>query len=219
MFSRKASVVVTVLLVALVTIGLVASALPTFASSASALPMHAQLLKTSPEDGASVKTADAVTMTFSEDVNEEFLQVKVEGPGGDETDGAPTVDGSTVTQALPADLPAGEHEVTYRVVSVDGHPVSGSLTFTTTQEAASASPTPSATPTPSETASASATPSSTPTPSPSATDVAAGETSSGGAGWLLPVGLVVLLLLLVGGGVLLARGGRGRADGPSDPVG
>ncbi|WP_404352948.1 copper resistance protein CopC [Phycicoccus jejuensis] len=216
MFSRKASVVVTVLLVALVTIGLVASALPTFASSASALPMHAQLLKTSPEDGASVETADAVTMTFSEDVNEEFLQVKVEGPGGDEADGAPTVDGSTVTQALPDDLPAGEHEVTYRVVSVDGHPVSGSLTFTTTQEAASAAPTPSTSPTGS--ASSSATPAGTASPSPSATDVAAGETSSGGAGWFLPVGLVVLLLLLVGGGVLLARGGRGRADGPSDPV-
>ncbi|QKE85419.1 copper resistance CopC family protein [Arthrobacter sp. NEB 688] len=216
MFSRKASAIVTILLVALVTIGLVASALPTFASTASALPMHAQLLKTSPEDGASIATADEVTLTFSEDVNERFLQVKVEGPGGDETDGSPTVDGSTVTQPLPADLPAGEHEVTYRVVSVDGHPVSGSLTFTTTQAPATATPTPRDTPSPSATPSD--TTSATPSPSPSATGVAADETSSGGAGWLLPVGLVVLLLLLVGGGLLLARGGRGRADGPAGPT-
>ena len=50
-----------------------------------------------------------------------------------------------MTQALAADLPAGEHIVTYRVVSTDGHPVSGTVTFTSTAAPASASPSPTTT--------------------------------------------------------------------------
>ena len=37
----------------------------------------------------------------------------------------PTVDGHTVTWPMPADLPEGAYVVTWRVVSADGHPVSG----------------------------------------------------------------------------------------------
>ncbi len=198
MFSRKASVTVTLLVVLLVTLGLVASALPVFAAGPAALPLHAQLVSTAPEDGASVQTAEQVTMTFSEDINPEFLQVRVQGPGADEADGAPEVDGTVVTQPLAADLPAGEHEVTFRVVSVDGHPVSGSFSFTTTVAGAGA--TPSATPTPTPTATPTDTPSPTATPSPSPSTVDATPTSSGAPGWLVPVGLAVLVVLLAGGG-------------------
>ena len=73
-----------------------------------------------------------------------------------------------MTQALAADLPAGEHTVTYRVVSTDGHPVSGTVTFTTTAAPASASPsaTATATPTPSPTVAAVASPEPTVTADP-----------------------------------------------------
>ena len=68
-----------------------------------------------------------------------------------------------MTQALASDLPAGEHRVTYRVVSTDGHPVSGTMTFTTTAAPSpSPEPTASVTPTPSATASAAPTPAETP---------------------------------------------------------
>jgi hypothetical protein len=209
MFNRKVSAAITVLLVALVTIALVASALPVFAGQASALPMHAQLVSTSPKDGASLPTAEEVALTFSEDVNEQFLRVTVTGPDGAEVDGKPAVDGPRVTQPLAADLPAGEHEVVFRVVSVDGHPVSGKISFTTTQAPASATPSPSATPTPSASETPSATLSATPVPSVTAAPVSTEEDSTP---WLaIIVGLALGVLL---GGVLvrlvLARAARGK---------
>jgi methionine-rich copper-binding protein CopC len=129
----------------------------------AALVTHAQLLATTPADGDTVETVAEVTLTFSEDVNEQFVQVRVDGPGGDEADGDPAVDGQDVTQALSPDLAAGEHRVTYRVVSVDGHPVSGTFSFTTTEGPGPASPTDSpTTAAPSDTPSATA---SAPSPS------------------------------------------------------
>ena len=99
-----------------------------------------------PKDGATVETAQEVVLTFNEDVNPDFVAVKVTGPAGSETAGKPAVDGTAVTQALAADLPAGKHAVTYRVVSTDGHPVSGTVTFTSTAAPASASPSPTLAP-------------------------------------------------------------------------
>lgn len=202
MFSRRMSTAVVVLVVLLVTLGLVASALPVFASSAAALPAHARLVTTTPADGAEVGTVRSVGLTFNEEVDERFLRVTVEGPDGSEADGAPEVEGSVVTQPLVADLAAGEHTVTYRVVSVDGHPVSGSFSFTTTEEPTTATPTPTA----SETASAppSATSAPTPTPAPSTAPVAADASP----GWVLPV-LVLVVVGVLGGLVALLSGRRG----------
>ncbi|MBM6404294.1 copper resistance protein CopC [Phycicoccus sp. CSK15P-2] len=215
MFTRRMSVAVTVVIVALVTLGLVASALPGFAAP-SALPGHARLLGTTPEDGASVESADEVVLSFSEEVDATFLQVRVEGPGGDEADGDPGADGRDVVQPLVADLPAGEHTVTYRVVSVDGHPVSGSMSFTTTASPAEASPTatPSASASPTATAGTASTPTAT-TPSVAAAPTASDD-SGGVPTWVL-VGLPLLLLLvLVGGGLAMARGRKEPGDGDPD---
>ena len=46
---------------------------------------------------------------------------------------AQAVDGREVRQALVSGLAAGGHVATFRVVSADGHPVSGTVRFTTTQ--------------------------------------------------------------------------------------
>ncbi|GGL28178.1 copper resistance protein CopC [Phycicoccus endophyticus] len=205
MFSRRTSTVVTLVVVALVAVALVASALPVFAAPAAALPAHAQLVSTDPEDGASVGTLEQVTLTFSEEVNDRFLQVRVEGPDGDETDGAPRVEGTSVEQQLVTDLPAGEHTVTYRVVSVDGHPVSGSLSFTTTEAPARPSGTPSSSPT-----SSPATTSASPSPSSSSEPPSASASSE--PGWLVPA-LGVLVLLLLVAGVALALHRRRSARG------
>ena len=131
--SRRLATVVTVVLV--IAFAVVAVA-PAFAAAPGAapgvLPFHASLLGSTPKDGSTVDTAGEVVLEFNEDVDETFVEVTVEGPDGSEVQGEPEVDGRAVTQALSSDLPAGEHRVTYRVVSTDGHPVSGTLTFTST---------------------------------------------------------------------------------------
>lgn len=204
MFSRRMSAAVTVLLVLLVTFALVASALPVFAAPASAavpagraalLPLHARLASTSPSDGATVPTARQVTLTFSEDVDPRFLVVRVTGPSGDETEGRPVVRGRTITQPLAPGLPAATHTVAYRVVSVDGHPVAGTLSFTTTT--APARPTASPDPTPAGSPAASPfTPSVTPTPTPLPSPASAPTDADAGTPlWLWGAGAVVLLLL------------------------
>ncbi|NHA67508.1 copper resistance CopC family protein [Phycicoccus flavus] len=209
MFSRRTTAVITALLVALVTVALVVSAVPVFAHPAAALPAHAQLTGTAPRDGSTVRTAQEVRLTFSEDVNPRFLQVTVEGPDGDETDGDATTDGGQVRQALVDDLPAGEHTVTYRVVSVDGHPVSGTFSFSTTATPRSASPTASP--------STSADPTATPTPTgPSAepSPATAPTAEVQGSSWTLPLALVGLVAVVLVAVVLLARRRVRGGDGP-----
>ena len=147
MSRRLATVVVLVVVLAFVVVAVA----PAFAATPSGLVQHSRLLKATPAGGSSVDTAEEVVLAFNEEVDEQFVKVTVEGPDGAEVDGDPQVDGREVTQPLAADLPAGKHTVTYRVVSADGHPISGKVSFTTT-----ASPSPSASPSPTRSASASA---------------------------------------------------------------
>ena len=168
----------------------------------AALIAHAQLVSTTPADGDTLETADTVTLTFSEDINAQFLQVRVEGPGGDETDGDPVADGRDVVQALAADLLPGEHRVTYRVVSVDGHPVSGTFAFTTTGPSAAASPTASA--------SAAATQRATPTAS---TDAASAPAETA-PGWVVAALVGLIVLVVVGAATMLLRRRRDTGEEP-----
>lgn len=202
--SRRFATVVTIVVV----FAFLALALaPAFAAPTSALPLHARLVSSAPAHKATVETVDSVVLTFNESVNPDFVAVKVSGPDGGEVDGDPNVDGMTVTQPLTSPLRVGKHTVTYRVVSNDGHPISGTLTFTTTGGAASASP--SAMPIPSPTAEATPTVSETTTPasptttaSPAAsTDAdAASADADGSAPWLgIGIGVAVAALAAVGG--------------------
>src|SRR5690606_19417136 len=62
------------------------------------------------------------------------------------TTAAPTVQGNTISAPIAAG-PAGDYRVAFRIVSSDGHPVTGEITFTLTEAAAgTASGTPTATP-------------------------------------------------------------------------
>ncbi|MEO7423178.1 MAG: copper resistance CopC family protein [Ornithinibacter sp.] len=198
------------------TTGAIASSRPAQGSDARngvgvALLAHTQLLATTPEDGSTVTAATEVVLKFSEDVNPDFVKVVVKGPGGVEADGAPVVAGVDVTQALAADLPEGTHEVTYRVVSTDGHPVSGSITFTTTM-----APTPSGSPSPSPSPSATSTTANSPTarpsasaaPSPTASPSVDETSTSGPSTWqwvAFSVGVLALLVMFL---VMAARSDR-----------
>lgn len=93
---------------------------------------HDYLVSSAPESGATVSDPpEQVSLEFNTSIGQQFAQVAVVGPDGTTyQDGAPLVDGPSVTQAVTA-LPAGiEVTVSYRVVSSDGHPIGGTVPFT-----------------------------------------------------------------------------------------
>lgn len=91
---------------------------------------HAELLETTPEDGAVLDTApDTVELRFNEPVQvvEDAMRLF---PG----DGTPVVlasrtSNTTVIIDFPADFADGAYALAYRVVSADGHPIGGALSF------------------------------------------------------------------------------------------
>lgn len=71
-----------------------------------------------------------VSLQFSNeilDVGAEFIAT--DESGADVLDGLPVVAGRDVTQALQTPLTAGDVAIAWRVVSSDGHPISGALTL------------------------------------------------------------------------------------------
>ena len=99
-----------------------------FASPAAA---HAELLDISPENGAQLERPPSeVRLTFTESVNVITDGIRlIDVDGASVPTPAPTATGHTVTLPMPADLPNGPYIVTWRVVSADGHPVSGAFSF------------------------------------------------------------------------------------------
>lgn len=91
---------------------------------------HDVLESTSPAAGSTVaRLPQSVSLTFTEAPLSIGTQVVVTGPTGELQQGAPTVDGRVVTQAISPSAPAGSYTVTYRVTSDDGHPVTGTFAF------------------------------------------------------------------------------------------
>lgn len=125
---------------------------------------HDALIETDPASGATLDALPAqITLAYSAAVLDEAggnAVTVTDAAGTSLTDGDPTVDQNIVTQRL-AGQASGTITVTWRVVSSDGHPVSGEYTFVVTG-AASPTPTPTA-----------AIPSATPTASESETAVTA----------------------------------------------
>jgi methionine-rich copper-binding protein CopC len=114
-----------------VALALVIAALVAGAGVASA---HNVLIGSDPPDGATLTAGPAqVRLTFDLPVREGFATVTVVGPGGTRwEDGAPVVYANTVSEKVRPLGPAGVYQVGYRIVSDDGHPVSGAIRFTLT---------------------------------------------------------------------------------------
>ena len=100
-------------------------------ASAAPAAAHASVLTESPGDGQSVATSPAtVSATFSEPVSADLGGMSVrDRTGARVDDGRSQVAGTRVSVSLRPDLPEGTYVVTYRVLSADGHPVSGSWLF------------------------------------------------------------------------------------------
>lgn len=91
---------------------------------------HAELVSTDPAEGAVLTEApDEVTLTFSEPVRLGADAVGTYDAGGRLLDSAARAADKVVTIDVPDDLAEGSYVVTWRVISADGHPVAGSLSF------------------------------------------------------------------------------------------
>ena len=205
---RRASRTLLVLLAAL----LGALVLP--ASPASA---HAELLRSTPADGATLKAAPpSITLTFGEEILPDGLGMVATAADGTKVAlGKPTVSGTKVVAAWPPDAPGGSYTVAWRVVSADGHPISGVLSFS---YAGAASPTASPTPTsPSTSPAASPTsPAATASPtdvvSPAASPVSSSGSSSS-TSWPLIIGVAALLAAVIALVAVVARRRSGATGG------
>lgn len=110
-------------------VGLILVASVVGAASASA---HAEMVRITPDVDEQLTIAPKeVVLELSEAVNASFATVVVTTSAGvSVTSGKPTVVGAKVTQALVPRMAAGAYRVAFRVVSNDGHPVTGESSFT-----------------------------------------------------------------------------------------
>lgn len=159
---------------------------------------HSDLESSDPEDGATLASAPAaIALVFNEEILAQGNAVTLTHVAADRRleVGPVVVDGDTVSVTWPESSPAGEFRAAYRVVSADGHPINGTITFTVQEAVGSAETAP-----PDVSVSPGAT---EPGPdagsaSPAAVSPAASAPLDDGAGagivaWVLGIGLAVLL--------------------------
>jgi methionine-rich copper-binding protein CopC len=125
---------------------LAAFALVGLAGPASA---HNVLTGSRPAAGATVPSGPAeVRFDFNEPVRQGPATITVLGPGSTrwERSQNATVIGNSVSTLLAPLGPAGVYTASYAIISADGHPVTGDITFTLTQAGTGSPITPSAAP-------------------------------------------------------------------------
>jgi methionine-rich copper-binding protein CopC len=159
---------------------------------------HDVVTGSDPADGATVANAPTqVSVTFDKSPQPGLATLTVVGPDGARHEqGGATVQGDVVSVPVGPLPAAGEYEIGYRVVSSDGHPVTGSISFTLTNPSPGAAPGTAAPAAPAAPADAHAGHTEAP-PSPAA---AAGQDTGGGVPtWVF----VVIALVVVAGAVAL----------------
>jgi methionine-rich copper-binding protein CopC len=180
---------------------LVALALTVVAVLGTATPAlaHNVLISSDPANGSSVAAGpQKVTLTFDQYVQgADVNQIAVTGPGGGQwAEGPISVVDNVISAPLRPLGPAGKYTIGYRVLSADGHPVTGEVTFTLT---AAGSGTP-------------ATVDAAKSPGDSAGSQATSQSSSTGVPiWVWIAGAVVLLA--IGLTVALRAGGSEASKG------
>jgi len=181
-----------------------------FAGPAAA---HDVLISSDPADGSTVQTAPAtVTLTFDQPVQNFEPVVTMTGPEGQSyQSGSPTVDSTVVTSAVGEITQAGEYVIAFRVVSADGHPVTGEVKFQfagaalaveSTGAGSAATGTSAAAPAPAATSSAAAAP---PSATVSTAAVGPAGSSSGLSGWVWAALALAAVLIIAAIVVVLRR--------------
>ena len=174
---------------------------------------HEDLVSSTPAEGQSLSVAPTeVVLTFTD-------QLKDFGPDSNEvivadatdTDwaaGPPVLGEATATVPLKTGMPTGDYQIRWRVVSSDGHPISGSISFRIDLPASEpAAPVESVQP-------------SEPSPTPEDTVVSlpmqqSGATEAADLTWLAVVAVFAGIGAIAAIAIVLAKR-RGTADGASD---
>ncbi|MGW4425022.1 copper resistance CopC family protein [Streptosporangium sp. NPDC004631] len=166
---------------------------------------HNVLIGSDPKDGARLAAGpERITLTFDQSVRRGFAQISVTGPDGTRwEDGGTAVDGARVSVGVRPLGPAGRYVAGYRILSSDGHPVAGKVTFTLTAAGTGTAAQPAAT--------AGATP-ATASQAPDLSAQAAEAAQNGGAG--MAVLWIVGALVVLGGATVVALR---RTGGPGAP--
>ena len=112
-----------------------AGAVAALALCAGPAAAHNELIGSIPEVGSSVATApEVVELAFDQPVQREFDQLAVlDEDDGHHEQGEVEIVGGRVRQPV-GELEPGRYRITYRIVSADGHPVTGTVTFTVSSD-------------------------------------------------------------------------------------
>ncbi|MGW0479810.1 copper resistance CopC family protein [Nonomuraea sp. NPDC003214] len=160
---------------------------------------HNVLVGSDPADGATLAAPPSrITLTFDQPARQGYAQIGVTGGDGSAwADGAAVVSAEKVSVAVRP-MPAGSYVVGYRILSSDGHPVTGKLTFTVAGTGAAA-------------------PSGDAATAPAAPDAgaAAAEAAANGGAGMAVVWIVAALFILAAGTALALRRATPPPTGPS----
>lgn len=177
-------------------------------AAASPAQAHDDLIGSDPAAGAALDALPAqLTLTFSAGIaaDEGASVVEVTDAAGTTlAEGSPSVSDNVLTQPLAGEA-SGAVTVLWKVVSSDGHPISGEFSFTVAAAA----------PTPTETATAAPTESAAPdeTPAPSTAPTVAPEDAGSDAAAVWPWVLFGLIAAAAAGVVVYLLVARARRDG------
>jgi methionine-rich copper-binding protein CopC len=164
---------------------------------------HAELISSNPVDGATLTSVPAsAVLTFTDEIDPQFVRAAVTTPAATGLVQAAT-NKHVVTIPITSAGP-GAYKVVYRVVSADGHPISGQLRFTVAGTPTATSLAGAAASEPSGTASPGAPAAAPPTASSAASDTASGS----GTTWLLWAAMTLAVLAGVGAVLAAVRGRR-----------
>lgn len=125
----------------------------------SAAQAHADFVSSNPSDDSVIQSFPSeISLTFNEELltldDESVNTISLFGPDGIEIAlSSAEVTGANLVGTVAGDaaaLPAGKYRVSYRVVSADGHPVKGEISFEVAplEEIATTQANPTPTPTP-----------------------------------------------------------------------
>lgn len=105
--------------------------LSAMALGAAPADAHARLEASSPTDGSTLTaTPPEIMLRFNEPIKDGLNEVSVTTGSTDVADGEIQVEGQSAYQPIRLDMKPGKYTVKYKVVSADGHPVSGTFSFT-----------------------------------------------------------------------------------------
>jgi methionine-rich copper-binding protein CopC len=180
----------------LFTVLLLACAAMVFAHPAQA---HNVLVGSDPRDGATLSASPSrVTLVFDQAVRQGYAQMGVTGADGSSWASGTAVVAAERVSVKVKPLPAGgSYVVGYRILSADGHPVTGKITFTLASSATGVSP----------------------AQADEGTSAQAAEAAAGGGAGMAVVWIVgALLLLAAGTAVALRRANTAPTEEPEAEV-